>query len=130
MDAEIRTRLIMKKKSSKNQLRNFGILGGILFTTIFGLLLPAIKGQKIMYWTLFLGIPGILFGLVAPGLLYYPFWLLREILDTIKMLLFNIFLSIIYLIIVIPIALISKAFCFDPLKIKFHNKKSYRNLKE
>lgn len=130
MDAEIRTRLIMKKFFSKIQLRTFGILGGILFSTILGLLLPAIKGQKFMYWTLFIGVPGMLFGLLAPGLLYYPFWFLREFLDTIKMLFFYISMTIIYIIILVPIALISKVFGFDPLKIKFHNKKSYRNLKE
>ena len=83
-----------------------------------------------MYWTLFIGFPGIIFGLIAPGLLYYPLLFLREFMETAKMLFFYIVMSIIFITIIVPIALISKAFGFDPLKIKFHNKKSYRNLKE
>ncbi len=130
MDAEVRTRLSMNNFYKKNKLRIFGISMGILFPIIIGWLLPSINGKVFSSWTLFIGFPVIILGILAPNLLYYPFLFLSEILSTANMIIFNFFLTLIFVTFILPMAFLAKVFGFDPLKKRFHDDQSYRELKK
>ncbi len=68
----------MKRSESIKKLREFGLLIGLTFPIFFGLILPAISGHDLKAWTLFVGIPSLLIGVLKPNLLFYPYqyWML------------------------------------------------------
>ena len=121
----------MKEKISKKQLRKFSILIGSGFPVLIGWLLPSLIGHEFRIWTLFIGIPSLILGLISPRLLYYPYkgWMkLGYILGWINS---RIILGMIFIAIVQPIAIIMKLFNYDPLRqnSKKIKKKSYKELK-
>ena len=61
----------MKQTISKKQLREFGLLIGLGLPLIIGWLIPIIFGHVFRAWTLWVGIPGLIIGLIAPRLLLY-----------------------------------------------------------
>ena len=63
----------MKEIISKKQLREFGLLIGFGFPILFGWLLPLLFGHESRAWALWVGIPGLILGLIAPRLLHYPY---------------------------------------------------------
>ena len=122
----------MKKSSiSKKVLREFGILIGFCFPFIIGWLFPAMGGHPFRVWTLWLGIPFLILSLLKPFLLYYPYqiWmLLGHYLGWINS---RIIFGLVYIILVIPIALVMKTLKYDPLRKNRCDKKSYReNIKD
>ena len=121
----------MKGNISKKQLRDFGFLLGFGFPILIGWLLPSITGHRFRAWTLWVGSPSFILGLLAPRLLYYPYkgWiLLGHLLGWINS---RIILGFIFLFILQPIAIIMKLFSYDPLKKNKSKQKSYReNIKE
>ena len=67
---------------SKKQLREFGLLIGFGFPILIGWLLPSLFGHEFRAWTLWVGFPGLILGLVAPWLLYYHYkgWMALDML--------------------------------------------------
>ena len=63
----------MKESITKKQLREFGLLIGIAFPILIGWILPATAGHGFKIWTLWVGLPGLILGLTAPGLLFLPY---------------------------------------------------------
>ena len=126
MEAGIWIRLTMKDFVSLKQLRQFGFLIGFGFPIIIGLLIPLISGHLFKSWTLWIGIPSLIFGILNPRLLLYPYkcWMkLGYFLGWINS---RIILGLIFLIVLQPISLIMKFFNYDPLRMKKSNSKSYR----
>ena len=121
----------MKKSSiSKKQLREFGFLIGIGFPIFIGWLIPAISGHLFKTWSLWVGIPSLLLGIIKPSLLFYPYkgWMiLGLILGWINS---RIILGLIFLLVLQPIALVMKIFGYDPLKKNKSNDISYKESKE
>ena len=126
METGIRIRLIMKGFISTKQLREFGFLIGLGFPIIIGLIIPAITGHVFKSWTLLIGIPSLILGIVNPRLLLYPYkaWMkLGYFLGWINS---RVILGLIFLIVLQPIALIMKFFNYDPLRKKKSDVISYR----
>ena len=120
----------MKASTTKKQLREFGILIGIAFPVLIGWLIPAIFGHDFRVWSLWIGIPGLISGLIMPQLLYYPykFWIQAgNILGWFNS---HIILGLVFLLILLPISFLMRAFGYDPLKKFEHRKLSYRENKE
>ena len=116
----------MKVSIEKKRLREFGLLVGFVFPILIGWLLPSIAGHGFRTWTLLVAFSGIILGLAAPRLLYYPYkgWMaLGNLLGWINS---RIILGLVFLIVLQPIAIIMRLFCYDPLKTKKSNQKSYR----
>ena len=106
----------MKKNFSKKILREFGLLIGLGFPFIFGWLIPFINGHDFRFWTIFLGLPLISFGVFAPSLLFYPYkaWMaLGKYLGLINS---HIILGLVFIIVLQPIAIFMKFLGYDPLK--------------
>ena len=115
--------------STKKKLKEFGLLFGFGFPILIGLLFPFLWGHPIRIWTLWIGIPFLIIALFKPYLLFYPykFWmLLGHILGWINS---RLILGLVYLVILIPIAIVMRIFGYDPLKKKNKKKKvSYREI--
>ncbi len=122
--------MIKKSSISKKQLREFGFLIGIGFPIFIGWLIPAISGHLFKTWSLWVGIPALLLGIIKPSLLFYPYkgWMiLGLVLGWINS---RIILGIIFLLVLQPIALVMKMFGYDPLRKNKSNEITYKEYKE
>ena len=120
----------MKNKTSKKVLREFGFLIGFAFPFLIGWFLPMIGGHSFRTWTLWISIPSLILAISRPGILLYPYkaWMkLGHILGWFNS---RIILGLVFIIVLLPIALIMRIFGHDPLKTKKLAKKSYRETKE
>ena len=120
----------IKKNISKKQLREFGFLLGLIFPIFIGFLIPLISGHSLRIWTLWIGLPLIIFALIKPSFLRYPykFWMsLGNILGYINS---RLILGIVFFFILQPIALFMRIIGYDPLRKKRGLKKSYRENKK
>ena len=116
----------MKEKISTNQLREFGLLIGFGFPILIGWLLPLFFGHQFRTWTLWIGLPGLLIGLTAPRLLYYPYkgWMaLGHFLGWINS---HIILGLVFILVLQPIAYIMRLTGYDPLRTKQKGETTYR----
>lgn len=116
MDSRVRTRLIMGKKITTKQLRDFGLLIGIGLPTIVGLILPFIMGHHLRVWTFWVGLPLLLLGFIRPSFLYFPYKFWMNIGIALGWLNSRIILSLIYILVLLPIAFFMRLFGYDPLK--------------
>ena len=119
----------MKKSISKKQLREFGFLIGFGFPIIVGWLIPAISGHLFRTWSLWIGFPALILGILKPSLLSFPYrgWIAIGLaLGWINS---RLILGLVFLLVLQPIALIMTIFGYDPLRKKRKNKDSYREVK-
>ncbi len=119
----------MQNNLSKTKLREFGLFIGFAFPLLIGWVLPSLAGHSFRVWTLCISIPSLILAISRPQLLIYPYsaWMkLGYILGWINS---RIILGLVFLIVLQPIALIMRVLGHDPLKIKKHSQKSYREIK-
>ena len=108
----------MSKRVSKKDLREFGLLVGILLPFLIGWAIPAILGHSFRLWTLFIALPLLLFSIVAPKKLNYLYkkWILfGNFLANINS---NILLGIIFFLIMLPMSIVMRLVRYDPLKMR------------
>ena len=108
----------MTGKISKKILREFSLLIGFGFPIIIGWLLPALTNHAFRIWTLWFGITSIIIGLISPKLLYYPYKLWMKVGFVLGWINSRIILSVIFILVVQPIAILMKCFGYDPLRTK------------
>ena len=116
-------------KVSKKNLKDFGILFGILFPLLIGWLIPLISGHDLRLWTFIVGIVFFLLGSLKPNLLLRPYQFWMKLGYLLGWLNSRIILGIVFFLVLQPIALIMKLSKYDPLKLKFNNDISYREAK-
>ena len=63
----------MRTSISKKQLRQFGFLIGFGFPILIGWLIPVITGHLFRSWSLWVGCPALILGILKPSLLSYPY---------------------------------------------------------
>ena len=63
----------MQKIPTNKQLREFGILIGILFPLFIGWLIPLFHGHSFKTWTILISLPSVLIGTLSPKTLLYPY---------------------------------------------------------
>ena len=120
----------MSKRVSKKDLREFGLLVGILLPFLIGWAIPAIFGHSFRLWTLFIALPLLLFSIVAPRKLNYLYkeWILiGNFLANINS---NIFLGIIFFLIILPMSLVMKLVRYDPLNMRKSFKLTYKEFRK
>ncbi|MEI6828532.1 MAG: SxtJ family membrane protein [Synechococcaceae cyanobacterium ELA445] len=111
---------------SHKQLREFGLLIGIVFPVVFGWLGPSLRGHSLPVWPFVVGVPALVLGLVLPRALAWPYrgWMaLGHVLGWVNS---HIILGLVFVLVVQPIALIKRLFGSDPLRRQFEAKASYR----
>ena len=116
----------MKEIISKKQLREFGLLIGFGFPILIGWLLPSFYGHEFREWTLWVGIPGLILGLAAPRLLYYPFQVWMALGLALGWVNSRIILSLVFIFVLLPIAIIMRIIGYDPLRSLRKGEKTYR----
>ncbi len=120
---------MIKVSHAKKKLREFGLLIGFGFPIFIGWIIPGVGGHAFRVWTLWIGIPSFILGILKPSLLFYPYkgWMvLGNALGWINS---RIVLSLVFLLVLQPTALTMKIFGYDPLRKK-NKGKSYRENKK
>ncbi|MBM5785217.1 MAG: hypothetical protein FJ076_10405 [Cyanobacteria bacterium K_DeepCast_35m_m1_288] len=115
---------------SRRQLREFGLLIGIVFPLLLGWVLPALHGAPFRSWTLMISVPALLLGLLAPRTLAAPYrgWMaLGHGLGWINS---HIILGAVFVLVLQPIALVMRLTGYDPLRRRNLPRKSYRELRK
>ena len=106
----------MKEIIPRKQLRQFGIIVGLGIPLFLGYIIPFLGGHFFRTWTLWIGLPILILGLIKPNLLYYPYkaWMaLGHILGWVNS---RIILGLIFIMVLMPISFIMRLFGYDPLK--------------
>ena len=121
----------MKEIIPRKQLRQFGIIVGLGIPLFLGYIIPFLGGHFFRTWTLWIGLPILILGLIKPNLLYYPYkaWMaLGHILGWVNS---RIILGLIFIMVLMPISFIMRLFGYDPLKqnLKKNINISYRETK-
>jgi len=119
----------MQSPITKKQLRQFGFLIGFGFPIFIGWILPAISGHFFRVWTLWVGIPSLILGILRPSLLFYPYrgWMsLGLALGWVNS---RVILGLVFIIVLMPIAFVMRIFGYDPLRTQQINKKTYKEAK-
>ena len=111
---------------SKKQLREFGVLLGVVFPVVFGWIIPALKGHEAPLWPLVIGLPCLMLGLLAPRALALPYqgWMrLGHALGWVNS---HLILGAVFLLVLQPIAAVVRLMGYDPLRKKRSGLASYR----
>ena len=101
---------------SRRQLREFGLLIGIVFPLLLGWLLPALHGHPFRAWTLLIGVPALLLALLWPRALAWPYRGWMALGHALGWLNSHLILGLVYLLVLQPIALLMRALGHDPLR--------------
>ena len=116
----------MNEIISKKQLREFGLLIGFGFPLLIGWLIPMLTGHGFRVWTLWIGFPGLLIGLISPRLLYYPYKLWMKLGLILGWVNSRVILGLVYVIVLLPISFVMRLIGYDPLQTKIKEVKTYR----
>ena len=122
--------MAMTQSPSRKQLREFGFLLAIGFPLLLGWLLPALRGHGFHTWTLWIAIPGLTFGLLAPRALALPYrgWMaLGHALGWFNS---HIILGAVFLLVLQPIAFVMRLTGYDPLRRRQQQLTTYREVRE
>ena len=121
----------MNKNYSKKQLRQFGLVIGIGLPVFIGFILPLLFDHSLRIWTIWVGIPFMIFGIFKPNYLSYSYKVWMALGHYLGWINSRIILGIIFFTVLLPISLILKIFGYDPLKRKKDsNILSYRENKK
>ncbi|MEB3263005.1 MAG: SxtJ family membrane protein [Synechococcus sp.] len=121
----------MTHQPSRKQLKEFGLFIGLAFPLVFGWLLPALFGHGFRSWTLWIGIPSLILGLVAPQRLAWPYRGWMAFGNALEWTNSHVVLGLVFLVILQPIAFVMRLLGHDPLRRKANGKSSsYRELRQ
>ena len=119
----------MKDIISKKQLREFGLLIGFAFPILIGWLIPAFAGHSFRAWSLWIGISGIIFGLISPNLLRYPYKAWMALGNVLGWLNSYLIFGVIFIAVVQPISYFMRLAGYDPLRKARKGKTTYREIR-
>ena len=101
---------------SRRQLREFGLVIGLLFPLLFGWLLPTLRSHTSPLWPFVIGIPLVTLGLLAPRLLQQPYRVWMGLGHALGWVNGHLILGLVYVLVVQPIALLMRLAGHDPLR--------------
>lgn len=118
-----------KPTPKRKQLRQFGLLLGVLIPLFFCVLLPALHSHSAPLWPVGIGVILILLGVVAPqqlSLVYRGWMALGNVLGFINS---HLILGVVFVFVLQPIALIMRCLGHDPLRKRWDaSSDSYREV--
>jgi len=118
--------LIMRETVSKKQLREFGLLIGFGLPVLIGWLIPSFFGHEFRSWTLWVGIPVLILGLMAPRLLHYPYKVWMVLGHALGWVNSHIILGLVFIVVLQPIAYVMRLTGYDPLRRRRKDEITYR----
>lgn len=114
---------------SRKQLRDFGVLVGMAFPVLLGWLLPALHQHPFRTWTLWIGLPTLILGLLSPQFLVKPYRAWMALGHGLGWINSHIILGLVFCFVVQPIALFMRLIGHDPLRRHRNNVNSYREVR-
>ena len=118
-----------KPTPKRKQLRQFGLLLGVLIPLFFCVLLPSLHSHSAPLWPVGIGVILILLGVVAPqrlSLVYRGWMALGNVLGFINS---HLILGVVFVFVLQPIALIMRCLGHDPLRKRWDaSTDSYREV--
>ena len=121
---------MIKSSITQKKLREFGLLIGFGFPIFIGWILPAIGGHLFRSWSLFVGVPSLILGILKPSFLIYPYKVWMALGHSLGWINSRIILGLVFLLVLQPISFIMRLFGYDPLRKKKNKEISYREKKE
>ena len=112
-------------KINTKQLKYFGLLIGFTFPILVGFILPTLKGEAFLFWTLWPSILFILTAIFKPKFLLYPYRIWMKLGFFLGWINSKIILSLVFFLILLPTAFIMKLLNHDPLKFKKNKGDTY-----
>jgi len=116
----------MRETVSKKQLREFGLLIGFGLPVLIGWLIPSFFGHEFRSWTLWVGIPVLILGLMAPRLLHYPYKVWMVLGHALGWVNSHIILGLVFIVVLQPIAYVMRLTGYDPLRRRRKDEITYR----
>ena len=108
-------------------LREFGLITGGIFASLFGLFFPWLLGRPYPYWPWVLGGFLVLWSGLAPASLRRPYRLWMRFAFLLSRLTTPVLMSLIFFLVITPTAFIMRIVAYDPMARRFDpNAKSYR----
>ena len=120
----------MSKLNSTKTLREFGLLVGIIFPVLIGWIIPYLFGHDFRSWTLIIGLPLLLLGILSPNKLKYPYQFWIKIGNALGYINSRIILGTVFYLLLFPLAVIMKMSGYDPLKKRSTKLNTYRQIRE
>ncbi len=120
----------MKINISKKILREFGFLIAFVFPILIGWILPYFGGHSFRIWTIWIGFTSLILAIARPNLLYYPYKLWMQLGNILGWINSRLILGLVFILVLLPIALIMQVFGHDPLNTKNIGLKTYREIKK
>tara|TARA_B100002052_G_scaffold282654_1_gene292848 strand:- start:307 stop:705 length:399 start_codon:yes stop_codon:yes gene_type:complete len=120
----------MTASPSRKQLREFGFLLAIGFPLLLGWLLPFLRGHGFHAWTLWVAIPGLTLGLLAPRFLALPYRGWMSLGHALGWFNSHIILGAVFLLVLQPIALVMRLTGYDPLRRRHQQLTTYREVRQ
>ena len=104
-------------------------VGGLILF-LFSWLLPALHGHPLAIWPIWIGLPLVLLGLIAPRSLRQPYRAWMALGHALGWVNGRIVLGLVYWLVLQPIALVMRLFGHDPLRRRWDAQAStYRELR-
>lgn len=116
----------MHTSLSKQKLREFGLLFGILLPFLLGWLIPYFFGHPFRSWTLLISIPVVIIAIIKPKFLNYLYICWIKIGNFLGWINNHIILGLIFVLVLLPIAFIMRLSGYNPINKKVPNKNTYR----
>jgi len=115
---------------SIRQLREFGLVVGGLIMLLFSWLLPALHGHPPAIWPAWIGLPLFVLGLIAPRCLRQPYRAWMALGHGLGWINGHLILGLVYVLVLLPIALVMRLLGHDPLRRRWDPKaSSYREVR-
>ena len=112
------------------QLREFGLVVGGLILMLFSWLLPALHGHPQAIWPMWIGLPLLVLGLIAPQSLRQPYRAWMALGHGLGWINSRVILTLVYLLVLQPIALVMRLLGHDPLRRRWDaSATSYREVR-
>lgn len=104
--------------TSKEELRRFGIVVGLLLAALFGLVLPYVFNLSYVLWPWILGAALLIPGLVAPALLapVYKAWMWLGL--ALNKIVSPVVLGALFFLVFLPYGLVMRLMGRDPLHLR------------
>ena len=122
----------MNENINKKKLREFGFLLGFVIPILLGWIFPLFAGHPFREWTLWIGLPFLILAILKPSLLFYPYRIWMFIGFVLGWVNSRLILGLVYILVLMPIAIVMKILGYDPLKQNRNDRRkiTYREIRK
>lgn len=117
----------INKTANSKELRKFGLTMAIMFSLVFGVILPLVFKKSFPLWPHYVGVAFFIPALVFPQALNHVHFAWMKFAEVLGYVNSRILLSVVYVLLIVPMGLLMRIIKKDPLQQKYNSKlSSYR----